>query len=288
MNIEQYGINLLYALVCVTCMLVLKYALNIKAASGGEGSGYNSDEELSNGNLAVGLRRTGAQFGLAISIMGALSGANAASLTQDLLSTAIYGLVSVGFILSSLLITDRFVLPGINNAAQLKANNHAVGYVEFSMLVATGIIAYSSIVGDGGTWLSSLAYFVTGQVSLVLLVFFYEKIRMRKFNILTAIAEGQVASGLYLGGKMIAYALILKSAIAGNAADTAFSTMAIEFVTLAISGMVILFIFELVIDWLIITTTKVSSILSKNEIVQAVQLAGAKIGLAMILSNSVL
>jgi len=283
MNIEQYAITIAYAFIAIACMVILKYALNAKSAGN-----YSADKQLAEGNLAVGLRRTGAQFGLTIAMTGALSGAVSESITQDFISTFLWGLMSIAFIISSLVISDKIILPGVNNQEELKNNNESVGFVEFGMLTATGIIAYSSIQGDGGSAISSIAYFIVGQISLIALVLFYEKVVTGKHNIVKAIAEGKKSSGIYLAGKFIAYSLILKSAIAGNAIDAPLMTLATEFVVLAVSGMLILYIFEWILDRLIITSTTVNKLLAENEIAQSVQISVLKIGLALMLSNGIL
>jgi uncharacterized membrane protein YjfL (UPF0719 family) len=283
MNIERYGIYILYTLIYVALAVVLKYALNLKSLSD-----YNADEQMVGGNLAVGLRRTGAQFGLAIAVMGVLSGGSAGNLLADLFSTALYGVIAVVFMLSSLFITDRLVLPGINNQQALKQGNVAVGFVELGVLVATGIIAYSSMAGEGGGILSSLLYFIAGQITLVALVVVYEKVFIRNFDIVEAVGENNIASGIYLGGKMIAYALILKSAIAGNETRSQPVDLALEFFALAALGMIFLYLFEYILDRLIVTSANLSSMLGKDSVVPAVQLASAKIGIALILSNAIL
>ena len=283
MNIEQYGIYILYTLIYVALAVVLKYALNLKSLSD-----YNADEQLAGGNLAVGLRRIGAQFGLAIAVTGVLSSSSGDTLLADLVSTALYGLVAVMFILSSLFITDRLVLPGINNQEALKQGNIAVGFVELGMLVATGIVAYSSMVGEGGGMLSSLSYFIAGQITLVALVIIYEKVFVRNFDIVEAIGNKNVASGIYLGGKMIAYSLILKSAIAGNGSSALLADLVLEFLAVAALGMLFLYLFEYLLDRLIVTSANLSSMLSKDSIVPVMQLASAKIGIALILSNAIL
>jgi uncharacterized membrane protein YjfL (UPF0719 family) len=283
MNIEQYGIYILYTLIYVALAVVLKYALNLKSLSD-----YNADEQLAGGNLAVGLRRIGAQFGLAIAVTGVLSSSSGDTLLADLVSTALYGLVAVMFILSSLFITDRLVLPGINNQEALKQGNIAVGFVELGMLVATGIVAYSSMVGEGGGMLSSLSYFIAGQITLVALVIIYEKVFVGNFDIVEAIGNKNVASGIYLGGKMIAYSLILKSAIAGNGSSALLADLVLEFLAVAALGMLFLYLFEYLLDRLIVTSANLSSMLSKDSIVPVMQLASAKIGIALILSNAIL
>jgi uncharacterized membrane protein YjfL (UPF0719 family) len=187
-----------------------------------------------------------------------------------------------------LFITDRLVLPGINNQEALKQGNMAVGFVELGMLVATGIVAYSSMVGEGGGMLSSLSYFIAGQITLVALVIIYEKVFVGNFDIVEAIGNKNVASGIYLGGKMIAYSLILKSAIAGNGSSALLADLVLEFLAVAALGMLFLYLFEYLLDRLIVTSANLSSMLSKDSIVPVMQLASAKIGIALILSNAIL
>jgi uncharacterized membrane protein YjfL (UPF0719 family) len=117
---------------------------------------------------------------------------------------------------------------------------------------------------------------------------FYEKADLRKFNIVDAISTKNMSSGIYLGGKLIAYALILKSAIIGNSVDAALADMAMEYLFIAASGMVLLYLFEIIIDLVIITSTNISSILKEDKIVPALQLSASKIGMALILSNAIL
>lgn len=283
MNIEQYGIYILYTLIYLIFAVILRSVLNYKSAGN-----YSADEEMDNGNLAVGLRRTGAQFGLAIAMMGVLSSDVSSSLISDLLNTALYGFLAVIFIVSSLLVTDRLVIPGVNNLDELKVNNISVGVVELAMLIATGIIAYSSLLGETGGILSSISYFIAGQLTLVALVLIYEKGISKKFNIVDSIKNNNISSGLYLAGKLIAYALILKSAISGNTLVSSISGMAIEYLSLALAGFIILYLFEIIIDKFIVTSSKVANILAEDKIVPAIQLAVSKVGIALILSNAIL
>ena len=97
MILQQYGIYFSYAALCFLLMVILKYLLNFRA-----NKVYSAEAELSGGNVAVGLRRSGAQLGLAIALLGALSGSSAETLVSDLLLTAGYGALAIGFILSTL------------------------------------------------------------------------------------------------------------------------------------------------------------------------------------------
>ena len=91
MNIEQYFYYTLYALIYLVLATVMKYILNIRSAEH-----YAADDQIAEGNMAVGLRRSGAQLGLAIAMIGVMSGSSNEALTTDLLNTFIYGLVAMG------------------------------------------------------------------------------------------------------------------------------------------------------------------------------------------------
>ena len=283
MNIEEYGIYILYTFIYIICMIILKQILNFKASAH-----YDADTELANGNLAVGLRRTGAQLGLAIAMMGVLTGTTQGSIVDDLIFSLIYGLLAVGFIVSSLILTDKFVLPSVHNIKALKEGNISVGIVEFGMLTATGVIAYSSIVGEGGGLISSVVYFLVGQLTLLTLVVVYEKLVMRDIDIVQAIANQNTSLGIYIGGKLIAYSLILKSAIVGNQTEMQINDQAVEFMVIAVAGMVLLYIFEFIIDLFIVTSAKMSTIIAQDQVVPALQITVGKIGVALILSNAIL
>jgi uncharacterized membrane protein YjfL (UPF0719 family) len=283
MNFETAGIYFIYTLIYIFFAVVLKLVLNFRAAKH-----YNTDDMIRGGNIAVGLRRGGAQLGLAIAMMGVMASGSAETLVNDLTSSAIYGLLATVFIVSSLVVTDKLVLPKIENMQALKDNNIAVGMIEFGMLVATGIIAYSSILGDGGGIVSSIAYFVGGQLTLVALILAYELLAHRKANLLSMVKDNNLACGVYLAGKLIAYALILKSAIVGNVAEATTIELVTNYLSLAIVGMIFLYLFEYIIDWVIVTSTRVTNILQEDLIVPVIQLTASKIGVALLLSIAIL
>lgn len=283
MNIEQYVYYILYALVYLMLATVMKYILNIRSASH-----YSADDQIAEGNMAVGLRRSGAQLGLAIAMIGVMSGNSHPDLINDLIGTVLYGLLAIGFMLVSLFITDKAVLPKANNTEELKQGNIAVGLVEFGTLVMTGILAYASIKGDDGGILSSVVYFIAGQITLVLLVLIYEKVLARKINPVACVLDKNLSAGIYLSGKIIAYGLILQSAIIGNGNVKPPVDALIEYLVAAAAGMVMLYIFEILIDKLLITSTTVTDIIINDQRVAAVQLSLAKVSMALILGMAIL
>jgi len=102
------------------------------------------------------------------------------------------------------------------------------------------------------------------------------------------VTVGNLSAGIYVAGKIIAFGLILQSAIVDNSQMSTINDQILEFGTAIISGLVMLFIFEKLIDWLIITATTVNDIINFNKPVAAVQLAMAEIGMAAILGIAIL
>ena len=283
MNIENYGYYIINTLVYLAIAVGMKYLLNFKASKH-----YNADEQMLKGNLALAIRRGGVQLGLAIAMIGVMGGQSSTDFIKDLQVTVLYGLLAASFMFFSLFVTDKFVLPKVNNTKEIGKGNVALSCVEFGTLVMTGILAYASITGDQGGIYSSLAYFVAGQAILVVLVFAYEMIFQAKLNPAKKVADGNLAAGIYLGGKIIAYGLILQSAIIGGSEPETFSSAAIELVSTAFAGMILLYIFEYLIDLLIVTSSTVKDILEKNQVVQAIQLSISKISVALILGMAIL
>ncbi|MDH5518030.1 MAG: DUF350 domain-containing protein [Gammaproteobacteria bacterium] len=283
MNIENYLYYIMYALVYLLLATAMKYILNFKSSSH-----YSADDQIADGNMAVGLRRSGAQLGLAIAMIGVMSGSSSPDIIKDLINTVTYGLVAMAFMLLSLLVIDKAMLPSVDNTAELKKGNLAIGMVEFGTMVMTGLLAYASIKGDEGGVLSSLVYFIAGQITLILLVLLYEKVLARKTNPVACVTAGNLSAGIYLSGKIIAYGLILQSAIAGNGAGLSAADAFIEFIVAAAAGMILLYVFEILIDLVIITSTNVNDIIVKDQTVAAVQLSVSKIGMALILGMAIL
>jgi uncharacterized membrane protein YjfL (UPF0719 family) len=282
MNIESYLSYFVYALIYLGLVVLMKFILNLKTASL-----YSASDEISSGNIAVGLRRSGAQLGLAIAMIGVLSGGLSKNFTYDIMLTAGYGLLAVLFMLTSLILSN-LLIKRVDNSEALKNNNVAVGFVEFGTLVMTGIIAYAAIKGDSGGVLSSIIYFIIGQLTIYLLVKLYQHVLSKKHMPVEKIIQGNVSAGVYVSGKIIAYGLILQSAIVGNSQSTTLEAQALEYVVAALAGLFMLYIFEKLIDWLIITSTTVTDILQHDKAAAAVQLALAEIGMAAILGIAIL
>jgi uncharacterized membrane protein YjfL (UPF0719 family) len=283
MLVENFLMYIGYMVIYLVLAIGMRFILNFRYAQT-----YSADDVMKAGNMAVGLRRSGAQLGLAISMIGVMSGSSHENLIQDVIDTSLYGIIAVFFMVFSLIITDKSVLHHVNNTDELKNGNVAVGLVEFGTLVMTGLLAYASIIGDtGGIW-SSIIYFGAGQIMLVSLVAVYEKILGKRLDLIQKITDGNLSAGMYLGGKIICYGLIIQSAIAGNGDTSSYIQSVINFLTISIVGMLILYLFEYLFDRVIMVNSTVKEVLEEDLRVIAVQLSLAKIGMALILGMAIL
>lgn len=162
-------------------------------------------------NLAAALQRAGLYAGLAIGMYGVISGPSA-GFVEDVLSILGYGALVSMFFLGARLFNHNVVLRYVDNTTELKRNNVAVGWVECGSYIATGIMAMSSMMGEGGNFLSSIMFFISGQLLLLLIAFLYE--RTTSWNVREEIAKGNAAAGLLFAGLNVAVAVALHGAIA--------------------------------------------------------------------------
>lgn len=279
----QYAIYLGYSVIAILLLVAMKFSLDFKSKST-----YSAADELNGNNLALGFRRTGAYFGLCIAVVGVMYGEASGSLMADMINTVAYGAVGVVYMILALILADKVLISGIDNKKAIKDGNVSVGIMEYGVLVATGIIASASIKLDGGQFYVSLAYFVIGQLALFLIVSLYA-LRLKKLiNIKTAISAGNKSVGIYVCGKFIAYSLLLHATIYNIDISSNLLSQASQLGAGLAFAVILMTVVELLIDWLILTKVTVSDILVKDLYVRSMQLAFIKVGMALILSFTIL
>lgn len=254
---------------------------------------FDDDRHIDDGNVAVGLRRAGLYLGIAIALSGALSG-DSRGFSLDLLQLLIDGLIILGFLFSSRFINDYIMMAHLDNDAECVkeftladgrkiTGNTAVGMVEASMYIATGFILNGSLSGGGGTFFQSLAsavlFFVLGQLALLLFGFIYEVIT--PFNVRKEIKDNNLAAGIGLGGILIALGIILMGSISGP--FTGWANDLAGFGIYTAFGMVMLLAFRMIIDWIILPTTNLTTEIKEDRNVAALIVAEAAIAAVAII-----
>ena len=110
-------------------------------------------------NLAVGLRKSGTCLGLFLALAGVLSG-RSPSILADLLNFFKATIMVVIFLFITFEINKWIILRKVNNDEAVAKGNVAVGAVEFSTFVGTGIIMNGAFTGEGGGLWAAGVFFV--------------------------------------------------------------------------------------------------------------------------------
>ena len=246
---------------------------------------YDGDQEIAESqNLAIALRRSGLYLGVAIGMLGALSGAGS-GFAADVVEMALEGGAMVVFLFIAQAITDAVVVPGIKNAEALRDGNVAVGLVEFGVSVATGLVAYGSFAGEGGGLPSAVVFFALGQLALIVLAVAYE--RMTPYHVVEGVRGGNVAAGLMLGGTLLAFGFILNSSLSGN--FVGWTEDLLGFAASAGMGIVLLLLLQWPIDRLFLPGTTLRNEIETSPNPAAVAVAVAvKTALALVIGSVLL
>ena len=174
------------------------------------------DEEkamLLESNLAVGLRKSGICLGLFLALAGVLSG-KSPKIMADLSNFLQATIMIVILLFITFEINKRIILRKVNNDEAVAKGNVAVGAVEFSTFVGTGIIMNGAFTGEGGGLFAAGVFFALGQIALVIV--FYLEAAISRRNIQEEIEiKGNIAEGVDVAGILIAISIILRASIIG-------------------------------------------------------------------------
>lgn len=261
------------------------------------GSGMEDSRELTvdhqieeESNLAVALRKCGLGVGFGFGLAGVVSGGVARfsdgweAIRDNTIEILGYCVVLLVFFFVAQFLAERVVLAHLNNARELHQGNLAVGFAEFGILVATGLIAYGSFHGEGGGWGTSLAFFAMGQVALVAFAFLYEW--LTPFDCLGEIKNGNTAAGLILGGTLMSLGIVLGFAVSGP--FTGWTEGITGFAVSGAVGMVLLVMFQRLIDKAFLPNTTLKTEVERDRNVAASSVTVcAQVALAIMIGSLV-
>ena len=241
-------------------------------------------------NLAVALRRCGLGIGFGLGLAGVVSDGVARfsqgwdAVLENTVEILAYCAVLLVFFFVAQFLSERVVLGHVHNARELLDGNQAVGFAEFGILVATGLIAYGSFHGEGGGWETSVGFFAMGQIALIVFAFLYEWVT--PFDCLGEIRDGNTSAGVILGGTLISLGIVLGFAISGP--FTGWTEGIIGFAVSGAVGMALLVPFQWLIDkaFLPNTTLKIEVERDRNVAASSVTVC-AQIALAIMIGSLV-
>ncbi len=234
---------------------------------------YRLDQEVvQRSNLAVAVGLSGYFLGVVLVFLGAVYqpfsplvsdalGFNRV-FAEDVLRVFLYSLAGIVALNLASFVMDRLVLYKFSVQKEMvEDRNVGTGAVEFGMNVAIGLVIAGAISGEGGGPETSLAFFGMGLVVLIVFALFYDL--TTPFSIHEEIEKDNAAVGIALGGNLIAMGIVTLKAVFGD--FPGWGEGIAEFLTFAVLGFVLLYVLRLLIDKLLLPTTKISNELAEGR-----------------------
>lgn len=176
---------------------------------------YSIDHELTTSdNPALSASFAGYLAGVAIIFAGTLQGPSRGWM-NDLIAVGGYSLLGVVLLNLSRWINDKCILYRFSNTKEIiQDRNVGTGVVQAGSFIASGFIIAGAVHGEGGNPLTTILFFLLGQLVLILFTALYNKIT--PFDIHQEIEKNNTAAGLAFGGTLIALGIILMKGTSGN------------------------------------------------------------------------
>ena len=184
-------------------------------------------------NLAFSIAHVGYFIGLLLAIGSVLVGPTVGTtgILGDLKELFFYGLLAIILLNISILINDKIVLRKFSVHDEIiRDQNAGTGVIEAASAIATGLIIFGSVSGEGGGWVTALVFWAVGQVLLVLTGIIYQAIT--PYDVHEHIEKDNVAAGIGFAGALIAIGNIVSFAVMPDFVSWAESlaTIGIDFV----------------------------------------------------------
>ncbi len=167
-------------------------------------------ELLEKNNAALGLALVGYYFGLILAIGGSIAGPSR-GLGEDLLDILIYGVFGIIALNISGLVTDKLILHRFKVEEEIvRDQNAGTGVVEAAVYIATGLVVYGAVSGEGGNIYTAIAFWALGQAALIIAALVYELIT--PYNIHDFIERDNAAVGVGFAGALVAIGNVVRAA----------------------------------------------------------------------------
>jgi uncharacterized membrane protein YjfL (UPF0719 family) len=230
------------------------------------------------GNMAVAIRH-GAfyiAFGIALFATMELPG-GALSFGGILLESLAWGAGIMVALFLSLFINDKLVLPYVDNSRAIGQNYVSVAMVEMGTLLGSAFIMSGTMHGTGSI-LSTIVFFLIGQIAMVSVMWLYDKISPIDYQNEIGLGNN-VSAGIHIAGKVIAIALILRNAVSGDSQGWTVDLLSagLSFVV----GWFALFIVEWLVDLALFPNVTVKDLIAARKAPPIVLLSAISIATAL-------
>ena len=223
---------------------------------------YKLKEELvEKDNTALAVAVVGYYFGLILAIGGVIVGPSQ-GLEADLIDVLTYGPLAIILMNLSRLINDKLILHGFSIREEIiRDHNVGTGVVVSASYIATGLIIFGAVSGVMGGLVTSIVFWILGQVALVLAGLVYNWIT--PYDIHAQIEKDNVAAGVAFAGGLVGIGNIVRHAVAGD-----FISWSMELQTFGLYilvGLVVLPIVRVATDKILLPGQKLSDEIANQE-----------------------
>jgi uncharacterized membrane protein YjfL (UPF0719 family) len=220
-----------------------------------------SVELVEKDNPAVAIALTGYYIGMVFAIGGAIVGPSY-GLVMDMIYLGIYGLVGIVLLNISWFLCDLAILNRFKISDELiRDRNCGTAVISFGMSLASGLIIFGSMSGEGGGMLSALAFWAVGQFILVVAARVYAAII--PYDVHAEIEKDNVAAGVGFAGALIGIGIVV-----GLAAQHEFQSWAESlgaYVVIALAGLILLPAIRFLTDLVLIPNVKLTDEIASQE-----------------------
>ncbi|HFE64500.1 MAG TPA: DUF350 domain-containing protein [Caldithrix sp.] len=212
-------------------------------------------------NVAVALAVVGYYLGLVFAVGGVLEGPSAGIL-EDLIDIFFYGIAAIVLLNLSGFINDKIVLYKFDNVKEIiEDRNAGTGAVLAGNYIAIGLIVSGAISGEGGDLITAAAFWILGQVILIIAGFLYNLIT--PFDVHAEIEKDNVAVGVSFAGMFIAIGNVIRIGLAGDFVSWQYNLL--QLFGFVVFGLIMLPVLRWVTDKMLLPGVKLTDELVNQE-----------------------
>jgi len=221
-----------------------------------------NDELVEKDNPALALSVAGYYAGLVFALGGCIVGPSH-GIIADLIDLVVYGFCAIVLINLSWFVCDRLILRQFHVIDELiRDQNQGTGAVTCGVSIASGLIIFGAISGEGGNVWTAISFWCIGQLMLILAGWMYNWIT--PYSIHDEIERDNVAVGVSFAGALIAMGIVV-----GLSAEGDFESWADDlprFMTISAIGLVLLPVIRFITDKVLFPTRKITDEIANQDV----------------------
>ena len=216
-------------------------------------------------NFAFSIAHTGYLAGLLLAIGSAIVGPSN-GIVNDFIDMGVYGGLSIILLNLSIIICDKVILRKFSVYKEIiEDRNEGTGVVEGAIAIASGLIIFGAVSGEGTGLVHGIITAVTfwgvGQIVLIVTSLIYNA--ALSYNVFSEIEKDNVAVGVAFAGILVAIANLVRYAISGDFISWAdsFSNVGVDLVI----GLLLLPVVRFLADRVLLPGRKITDELVNQE-----------------------